>query len=108
MAEHWGILAQVKSVAAVLTNVYTAPLSRRATVLVVICNVGAPANVRLAYAVGGAADNVSQYLLYDFSLGANAAVSTEKFTISESDVLRVYSDSGDVVFNVNGIEEYVT
>lgn len=105
MADKWGALAQIKPVASTLTDAYAVPLSRRATVEVIICNQGGAGVVRLSHAIAGAVDAGEQYLLYDFSLEANVTKVTEQITADATDIIRVYSDSGDVVFNINGIEE---
>jgi hypothetical protein len=107
MADLFGALAQSVPAAVTLTPVYTVPVGKRATVEVVICNRGGAATVRLSHAVGGAADAASQYLLYDFVLPAGEAKVTANFTMTTADVVRVYSTTATVAFNVNGIEEDV-
>lgn len=105
MADVFGALAQSLPSATTLTDAYTCPADKRATVEVVICNRGAAATVRLSHAIGGAADTGAQYLLYDYSIDAGASAATARFTVKASDVVRAYSSSGSVAFNVNGIEE---
>ncbi len=106
MPDLWGALSQSSPGAGVLVDALTIGTGKRATVEVVICNRAAAATpVRLAHAIGGAADAVAQYLLYDYDLPANGAISTARFTLRADDVLRVRSGSGSVTFNVNGIEE---
>jgi len=103
--EVWGTLAQVSSAATTLTDIYTCPAGKRATVELILCNRSTTTNVRWSYAINGAADAVAQYMLYDFALSGNIAISTARITIKAGDVLRVYSVSGNVTFQVNGIEE---
>lgn len=105
MADKWGALAQSLPAATTLTAVYTVPNLKQATVEVVICNRGGAATVRLSHAINGAADANAQYLLYDLALAAGETKSTEKITVDDNDIIRGYSSSGNVVFNVNGIEE---
>ena len=69
------------------------------------CNRASDTVIRLQHAITGAASAVSQYLTYDLPLLANDTTVSVRFTMAESDVLRVYSGSGSVTFNVNGIEE---
>lgn len=107
MADTFGALAQSLPATTTLTDAYTVPGAKRATVEIVICNRGAAATVRLSHAVGGAVDANPQYLLYDFPLGVGETKSTDRITLKASDILRVYSDTGDVAFNINGIEEDV-
>jgi len=47
----------------------------------------------------------SQYLVYDSTLAANATVSLSiGITLNSTDVIRVYSSSADLSFNVFGTE----
>lgn len=105
MPDVWGSLAQSSPAATTLTSIYTVPSGKRATVEVVICNRAALTTVRLSQAINGAADALAQYLLYGYEIEANDAVSTARFTANGGDVIRVYSASGNVTFQVNGIEE---
>ena len=105
MADLWGALAQVAPAATTLTDAYTVPTARHATIEVVICNTGALANVRLAHAIAGAADSIKQYLLRDYALAVAETRTTLRFTAAAGDVIRVYSTTATVAFNVNGIEE---
>lgn len=103
MSDTWGALGQ--SVPAVLTDLYTVPSGKRATIEVIICNIGAPALVSLSHAVAGASDDPSQYLLYDKAIDSGETRSTLRFTVNGGDVIRGFGDTGDVSFNINGIEE---
>lgn len=105
MADLWGALAQSAPAATTLTDAYTVPTARHATVEVAICNRASDTVVRLQHAVNGAASATSQYLLYDYPVLANETEISARFTMTAGDVLRVYSGSGSVTFNINGIEE---
>jgi hypothetical protein len=105
MTDVWGALAQSLPAATTLTDTYTAPAAKHATVEVVICNRAGAATVRLSHAIGGAGDTGAQYLLYDYAVAANDSKTTARFTVKAADVVRVYSSTGTVAFNVNGIEE---
>lgn len=105
MADLWGALAQAAPAATTLTDAYAVPSARHATLEVVICNRGADATIRLAHAIGGAADDPAQYLLWDLFVAAGETKSTARFTAAATDVIRVYGSTGDLTFNVNGIEE---
>ncbi len=105
MASTWGALAQSAPAATTLTDAYTVPAGRRATLEVIITNRGAGTTVRLSHALSGATDAAKQYLLYGHTLDAGASVVTEEIRARGTDVIRVYSASGDVTFNINGIEE---
>lgn len=101
----FGALAQSTPAATTLTDAYAAPSARRAELEVVICNRSTATTVRLQHAIAGAASTDGQYLLYDYAIGANEAKVTARMTVAATDVIRVYSASGNVTFNVNGIEE---
>lgn len=105
MADLWGALAQSAPAAATLTDAYTVPTGKHATIEVVLCNTGAAATVRLAHAVAGAANNAKQYMLWDFPLAAAEAKVTARWTAKAGDVVRVYASTATVSFNINGIEE---
>jgi hypothetical protein len=105
MADLFGALAQSAPAATTLTDAYTVPAAKRATVEVVICNRSTATTIRLQHAIAGAASADAQYLLYDFALDANESKATTNFTLNATDVVRVYSASGNVTFNINGIEE---
>lgn len=105
MADIFGALAQTMPAATTLTASYTCPASKRATIEVMACNRGAAGTIRLSHAINGAADAGAQYLLYDAALAATATVSTQRFTVTGGDIIRVYASHNAVAFNVNGIEE---
>lgn len=105
MATVWGALGQTKPLATTLTNAYTVPSTKHATVQVVMANVGAAANVRVSHSIAGASDALSQYLVYDLAIPAGTTVSTAKFVMNATDIIRVYSSTGNVTFHINGIEE---
>ena len=107
MSDLWGALAQVAPLATTLTDAYTVPALRQATIEVVICNTAGAATVRISHAVNGAADNVKQYLVYDYPLAIGETKATARWTARAGDVIRVYSSTATVAFNINGIEEAV-
>lgn len=84
------------------------PAGKNVTFEVVMCNLGGATTVRLSYAVAGAGNANPQYLLYDFALAANDAISTTRITGAAGAVIRAQSAVGSTVaFNVNGIEQDV-
>ena len=105
MADLWGALAQSSPAATTLTDAYTVPTAKNATIEVVACNRAADTVIRVQHAIGGAASAVAQYWLYDYPLIANDTQVTARLTVKAGDVIRVYSGSGSVSFNINGIEE---
>lgn len=105
MADKWGALAQVAPAAITLTAAYTVPAAKHGTVEVVCCNRGAAASIRLSHSIAGAADTAAQYLLYDYAIATGEAKVTTRFTVRATDVIRVYANTANLTFNVNGIEE---
>ena len=103
----FGALAQSTPAAATLTDAYTVPAGKRATVQAVVCNRGANTTVRLAHAPAGAANANGHYLLYDLPVSGGDTQSTARFTMAATDVVRVYAADATVTFNINGIEEDV-
>jgi len=105
VADIFGALAQTMPAATTLTASYTCPAGKRATVQVTACNRGATGTIRLSHAINGAADTGAQYLLYDAALAAATSTTTQRFTVTAGDVIRVYASHNAVAFNINGIEE---
>lgn len=105
MSMLFGVLGQTSPAATTLTDAYTVPAGRRATVSVVVCNRAGATTVRVSIASNGAADAVAQYVLYDTALAANDTIGTMRLTVGAGDVVRCYSASGAVSFTINGIQE---
>lgn len=100
----YGAMGQSSPQAATLTDLYMVPVGKHATVRVVACNRGASTTIRVALAPVMATDAAAQYLIYDLTLEANASQGTAPVTCGETDVLRVWSGSGEVSFTATGIE----
>lgn len=105
MSLAFGALGQSAPAATTLTDAYTVPAGKRATLAVFACNRSTATTFRISVAPNGATDAVGQYLVFDAALDANETLGTMQFTATAGDVVRVYSTSGNVTFNVNGIEE---
>jgi hypothetical protein len=105
MAKVFGILGQINPAAATLTVAYTVAASRHATARILVCNRGTASSFRVAISPLGAAIANQHYLAYDQALAANEAVSSVPFTVTATDVVRVYSASGNVSFTITGIED---
>ena len=105
MSDLWGALGQVIPAATTLTDAYTVPAMKHATLEITICNQAGPASVRIQHSVAGEASATKQYLLYDLPLLANEAKVSARITAAAGDVFRVYASTATVSFNVNGIEE---
>lgn len=99
-------LAQAEPLAVTVTNVYTAPASKLCTLRVLVTNQGAADLVyRLSLAPLGAADDTSQYFVYDETLSANSSGRSPPLVLAETDVVRVYTDIATLSVTVNGIEQ---
>ncbi len=106
MATKRGILGQSSPPAVSLTDVYTVPALKNATVRVIVTNrVATPATFRVSVAPGGAADNVIHYIAYDTPIAKNDTGSTVAFMLDTTDVVRVRSSSGSLSFTVTGLEQ---
>lgn len=107
MTDALKVLGQVKPDAQTLTDAYTVPALKSATISsLTVCNQGSSADkFRLAVAVAGAADDPKQYLYWDFEVPANDSFSaTLGITLAAADVLRVYANSAYLSFNCFGVE----
>lgn len=108
MADVYKVLGQSAPVAATLTTLYTVPASTSTIVsTLVVANRGATsATYRISVAIGGAADAPQQYIAYDATIGANETVAlTLGMTLAQTDVIRVYSSSGNLTFVAFGVEK---
>ena len=105
MATKRGNHGQAIPLATVLTDLYTVPALKNATIRVIATNTGAVTKFRVSLAVGGAVDALSQYIAFDVPLAANDTGSTVTFMADAADVIRVYSENGTVAFSVTGLEQ---
>jgi len=101
------VLGQAIPVAATLTTLYTVPGGTSTVVSTLMaCNQALTStSIRVAVAVAGAADTEKQYLYRDLTLtGLNSLALTAGLTLAATDVIRAYSLSGLVSFNLFGVE----
>lgn len=106
MARHYGMLGQAAPAATTLTTAYDPTSSRHASVRVLVCNRAAADDLfRIAVSPAGAAINDAHYVAYDQFIAANDSVSSVAFTVSDGDLVRVYSTNGSLSFSVTGIED---
>jgi hypothetical protein len=107
MAEAYKVLGQASLAATTLTDIYTVPAAT-STVLstIVACNrTASPLATRVSVAVGGAADNLKQYLFYDTPIPANdSVVLTIGVTLATTDVVRAYAASLGISIGIFGTE----
>jgi hypothetical protein len=102
------ILGQLVPVPTVLSNLYTVPASTMAAIsTIIICNQNPSlqTSFRISLAIGGAADDPSQYIYYDLSLDFNDTfTSSIGLGLNTGDIVRVQSSAPNVSFNLLGVE----
>lgn len=100
-------LGQSDPSAGSLTDLYTVPaLTSTVVSSFVAANRNSyAAEFRMSVAVAGAADDLKQYLYYDFEIPANDTfIATIGMTLATTDIVRVYSQSGGISYNLFGLE----
>lgn len=106
MATIRGIHGQLVPAATTLTDVYTVPALKNATVRVIATNTGPTSTIfRVSMAPSGAADTLSQYIAYDVPLAGYDTGSTITVMVDAATAIRCYSLSGAVAFTVTGLEQ---
>lgn len=107
MTTLYGALGQKKPGATTLTDAYAVPAAKHATIRIVACNLdsGADTTIRISIAARGVADDPSQYVVDDLTLEAGNSKATTPITVGTTDVVRVWSASGNVSFMITGIEQ---
>lgn len=107
MAEFLRSPSQLMPAAATLTNLYAVPAGFTAVVSTInVCNQSsAEDRFRISIAVGGAADDLKQYEMYDVTIDGNDSIPiTCGWTLSAGDVVRVRSLNGACSFNLFKLE----
>lgn len=107
MAQTPKTLGQLNPSATTLTTLYTVPASTNTVCSsLTVCNQAATtATFRVSVAVAGAVDAAAQYLYYDATCPPNNSVTlTIGITLAATDVVRVYSSSSTMSFNLFGSE----
>jgi hypothetical protein len=106
VAETYKSLGQAIPAAATLTTLYTVPAATNTVCSTIkACNQSTATTIRVSIAVAGAADATKQYVYYDLPLAANDTYSaTEGWALQATDVVRCQSASGNVSFNLFGVE----
>ena len=107
MADTLKILGQAALTATTLTDVYTVPADKSATIsTLMVCNRGnTSATFRISVCVAGAADTTAQYIYYDQLVDANSTFAiTVGITLAATDVVRAYATTANLSVNVFGVE----
>lgn len=107
MADTLKVLAQSYPISSTLTDAYIVPVATQAVVsTIVVSNLGSYfAKFRVAIAIAGGADTFSQYIRYDVPVPPNDGFDiTIGITLGAGDIIRVYSDTGSISFNILGVQ----
>ena len=99
------VLAQTNPSATTLTDSYTAGADAVLSGIWVANRSATPTSFRVSIAVGGAGDDVKQYIAYDVPIGGNETISLgQGITLANTDVVRVYATLATLTFSVFGEE----
>lgn len=107
MAETNKVLGQSNPLAATLTDLYTVPAltGTVASTITVANRTATGIAMRVSVAPAGAVDALEQYLLYDVIVpGADTYMATIGIALEPTDVVRVYSTTVGLSFNLFGVE----
>jgi hypothetical protein len=108
MANTYKILGQVAPDATTETDLYTVqtPATSAVCSSIVVCNRGTAARLfRVSISSAGDPTENKDYLYYDVTLAGNDTfIATIGITLNLNDVIRVYSDTGSLSFNLFGTE----
>jgi len=107
MIETYKVLGQLNPIAATLTDLYVVPADTQAvgSSIMVANRSAVKTEFRIAIAVGGVADDLKQYIAFDFSIfGNDPQEFTIGITLQPTDVVRVYATLATLSFNMFGTE----
>jgi hypothetical protein len=101
------VLGQSSPAATTLTDLYSVPANTQTICSsITICNRNnSDTTYRISIAIGGAADSVSQYLVYDESIKRNSTtIINIGLGMQSTDKIRVYSGNTNLSFMATGVE----
>ena len=107
MADAIKVLGQVAPSATTTTVLYTVPNLAQTTVSsLVICNRNSGNQTfRVSIHVAGAGADNKQFIFFDKEITANNTLSVViGITLNQADVVKVYSSTSDMSFNIFGVE----
>jgi hypothetical protein len=107
MAASYKVLGQINPSATTETTLYTVPaLKSSVCSSIVICNRNSTETTfRVSISQGGAATSNKDYMYYDVAIAGNDTfIATIGLTLATTDVVRVYSNSGFLSFQLFGSE----
>ena len=109
MTTVYKVLGQSYPTAQTATTLYTVPAANSAVISTLnICNLATSnGSFRIAVRPAGAALANSHYLAYDTAIPASDSIAlTMGMTLGNTDVVTVYTVSGNLTFNLFGSEIY--
>jgi glucose-6-phosphate dehydrogenase assembly protein OpcA len=107
MATVYKVLGQSAPGATTDTDLYTVPASTSAVIstIVVANRSGATSTYRIAIRPAGATIANQHYIAYDVAVGASDSITiTLGITLSETDIVTVYSSNTNLSFSIFGSE----
>lgn len=92
-----------------VTNVYTVPAGKQASVNVSLCNrLASAVNIRLAISNTSGAQGVDEYLEYDYLLPAKTAMERTGLALDAGMIVTVYASTDNAISAVvTGAEEAI-
>lgn len=105
MTDNFEIVAQLKPAAATLTDFYTVPTGEQGVYHISVANTGdALDEYRISVGVGGAADDLKQYIAYNVKHHkSDFHALIIGLAITAGDVVRVFAKNGKLSFTLYGI-----
>ena len=89
-----------------ITDVYTVPTSKIASVNISVCNRNSSAiKIRLAISDTTVTQGDDEFIEYDYSLTGNGVLERTGIMLDAGKIITAYSDTLDVTVVVTGIEE---
>lgn len=107
MAASYKVLGQSSPAATTETLLYTVPSLKSAVCSsIIVCNRSSTQTTfRVSVSQGGAATSNKDYMYYDIAIAGNDTfIATIGVTLATTDVVRVYSGSGNLSFQLFGSE----
>ncbi len=107
MVDTLKILGQAIPATTTLTDIYTVPPGKQTTVSsITICNQSnAGVTFNISICIGGAIDNPKQYIYFQLGLDSyDTFIASAGISLATGDVIRAWSSSNVISFNVFGVE----
>jgi len=101
------VLGQVSPSANILTSIYTVPAITSTVVSsIIVCNTNTSSTTfRISIAIGGAIDNIQQYIYYDLPiLNNDTFIATVGISLATTDQIRVQAGLTNVSFTISGVQ----